>query len=132
MCNHVYQKFINAAALNLNGVAIAAAKTSDAFDVEGFNQMTIAVVHTYNAATTISLYLTYSEDGTNYCRMKTIDSIAAGTITISDATYSDATGGAADNFYLDIPINYKYMKITISCDGAGTDTAVVTVRLGAK
>jgi hypothetical protein len=124
-------KLIGADKLGLNGVSIIAAKTSNTIDVEAFSQMTVNIAITWAAATNIAFYLEDSEDASTWHRMNTIDSIASGSITLSDATYNKPIA-ASKNYYLDIPITYKYLRLVISCDGAGADSAIVQVRLGAN
>jgi hypothetical protein len=124
-------KLIGADKLGLNGVAIIAAKTSNTIDLEAFSQMTVEIAVTWAAATKISFYLEISEDASAWHRMNTIDSIAGGAITLSNAVYEKAIA-ASLNYFLDIPITYKYARLVISCDGAGADSAIVQVRLGAN
>lgn len=116
--------------LGLDGVALNATQTSNAFSTEGYNQLTTKVVHSNSSATAIAWYIEESDDnGTTWVRQQT-RSVSTGTETLSDHTISKAVTGDK-NFNHQLAITSNTARLVFSSTGGdASDLATVTVRVG--
>lgn len=119
------------AEVGLNGVTLAAERTSSSIASTGWNQLSVAVNLTARtAATTVTVSIDFSPDaGTTWYPIQT-GATAAGVVTLSDAVYTKAVS-AADTFAFNTPIAYDLLRLRLNgAGGAAGDVASVTVLLG--
>jgi len=126
---HGLQREISPAELGLNAVGGLSAATlnSSSFDCSGFNQLTLEAFLDYGNGATLTFQIETSPDNSTFHLLQT-SAVAAGTLTLSDATYSKGTG--VDTHYtVDLPVNYNFVRIA-NITGGSTDALTVTARLG--
>jgi len=120
----------DAATIGLNGVTLATARTSNSFSLEGYNQLAIYVDLTRTAATTVDIYLEYSDDdGTTWFRSQA-SSVAAGTETITDHLIQK-TVAADDTFVHFMEVFGKLGRLVVDgTSGGASDTIIVDLHFG--
>jgi len=119
-------KFIDSAV-----ILAASPVTSPTLDVTGFNQLTLECKLTYVASTkVVAVVYVCSDLATPVWKQIQSASIAAGVSTMSDLSFSRTHPAAADDDWaLNIPLNYKGLKIVFTSTGGTTDTIRVDARL---
>jgi hypothetical protein len=118
------QRRIANAAVNLAGTGFS----TDVFDTEGYNQLTVITQHTWVAASVVTFYLQFSEDGgTTWNTIQSI-AVAGGVATLTPLTYTKELT-ASDNYSANISINYSQMRLVYDSTGGTTDTDTVYVLL---
>lgn len=119
--------------LNLNARAITDSvySASSSFGVGDYTQMTVEIIHTNSSASDIQFWIEHSQDGTNWAREQSV-TIAAGTGTLVDYTYSRAVTGD-DAWFVQIPltIDGNHRLQFTGTSGDGTDDVTVYVHLSA-
>jgi len=126
---HGLQREISPAELGLNAADGLSAGTlnSNSLDCSGFNQLTLEAFLDYGNGATLTFQIETSPDNSTFHLLQT-SAVAAGTLTLSDATYSKGTG--VDTHYtVDLPVNYNFVRIA-NITGGSTDALTVTARLG--
>lgn len=128
------QTKLEPATLGLDGVTLAAERTSSTFALQGVSNLAVFVKHTYSAATRIDVNLDLTPDGldgigsvTNWYKSQSV-SISSGTATLSELDTQKATGGASGNYeirFSDLNAAYGRLRIS-STSGDASDIAVVT------
>lgn len=123
----------DAATIGLNGVSLVSGTpiTSNAFSLEGYNQMAVYVNLTRNASTAHTFYLEYSnDDGTTWFRAQA-SSVAAGTETLSDHTVSKTVSTSDTYVHLFGNIFGTLGRLVFdSTAGDADDTVVVNLMFG--
>lgn len=136
---HVRQRYINPGRLGVSAATMGDPVTSTAFDTTGYNQISIDVDYTYGSASALTIYLEvadhfdYSTNGASSATWRRLQtgSISSGTVTVSNAIYSNAVSDD-ENFQLQLPINNVGMARLVF-DGTSddaTDIITAAVHLG--
>lgn len=114
--------------VGLNLVVLTTERTSNTLSADGREQLTMNVnLSTWAAATTVSLAVDVSENGTTWFPMQS-ESIAAGIATLTPLIWRQAVS-AAELWSINTPIGAKFFRIRITSAAGTTDAASVTVRL---
>lgn len=114
--------------VGLNAAVLSAERTSNTLSADGREQLTMNVnLSTWADATTVSVAVDVSENGTNWFPMQS-ESTAAGIATLSPLIWRQAVS-AAELWSINTPINARLFRIRITSAGGTTDAASVTVRL---
>ena len=125
------QRDVIASKLNLSARAVVngSYSVSDAFGVQGYNQLTLEIFLDYAASTACLFYIETSKDNSKWHRVQST-STTAGTATCSDLVYSKAIAAADDYWTINIPLNYDYVRLGFTATGGTTDTVTVNAKLG--
>jgi hypothetical protein len=118
--------------LNLAGQTIANASTvrSNAFSINGWNQLSAGFALTRVAATAVTAYLELSFDGTTWFRQQA-SSISGGTEALSDHTMSKGSiSGSVNWFHHFGGVVGEFGRLTLSSTAGTTDTIIVHGVLG--
>jgi hypothetical protein len=111
-------------------LAAASPITSPTLDVGGFNQLTLECKLTYVASTkVVATVFVCSDLGTPVWKQLQGMALAAGVETQSDLSFSKAQSGADDDWVINIPLNYKGLKVVFTSTGGTTDVLRVDARL---
>ena len=105
--------------------------TTATLDVSGFNQLTLECKLTYVASSKVVAVVSVCSDlATPVWKQLQSESVAAGVATMSDLSLSRTHPAAADDdWVINIPLNYKGLKIVFTSTGGTTDTLRVDARL---
>ena len=105
--------------------------TSPTLDVSGFNQLTLECKLTYVASTkVVATVFVCSDLGTPVWKQIQSAAIAAGVATMSDLSFSRTHPAAADDDWaINMPLDYKGLKVVFTSTGGTTDTLRVDARL---
>ena len=84
-----------------------------------FNQLILNCDFTKGSLTSLKIKIEYSNDGTTYRQLAT-QGVSSGTITLTPAEFVMICSalGATQSFVLEIPIKYRYIKVSF----LGVDT----------
>mgnify|MGYP003138976768 CR=1 FL=1 len=125
---HTMQREISPAELGLNAATglDAGTKNSSSFDCSGFNQLSLDVFLDRGNGSSVTFQIEVSPDNSTFHLLQA-SSISSGTATLSDLTYSKATGGDK-HFTVDMPLNYEFVRVANITAGS-TDAITVTARL---
>jgi hypothetical protein len=122
---------ISAHELNLNGVTLDAARTSNVFAPEGMNQLMVNVTRVDNSGTATSFFFEHSGDNGTTWRRLTTGSISSGTETLSVHTVTIASSVANYSYYKSFLVASKdLMRITFNSNSDVADIVTVDILLG--
>ena len=126
---HFNQKFISAAELGLSAVTLAAERTSNTINCEGYSQLSIQIQATRDSYTRLDVNVEGTLDPASDLNWATehTASIAAGTVTLSPEDFQNTTSSTI-TYIIDKPINRRHIRIKISATAGGTDD-LATVKL---
>lgn len=122
---------------NLSAVScistVAAATRTATIDVgkigpsgKALPMVVVGIEHVYNASATVTMTCTASnDDGTTDYKIQDC-TMASGTCTSNDLSWSKASGAASSNWMWRIDsTGFVRLECTLLCSGAGTDTVTV-------
>jgi hypothetical protein len=134
MGNHKFairQEEFSPVDMGVNNKALNTIFNSTAIGTRGFNQLTLEFQYTKSTGGTLTFFIQTSPDGTNWGSTR-IGSVAAGVETLLARQFSIDLSAASENFTLDLPLNYAFIRIgTITMAGAAAaDKLSIFARLG--
>lgn len=89
-------------------------------DLQGLSQANLLVSFIKGSLTSAQLKVEFSIDGTNYFQ-ETFSSISTGTSTEELGEHKFTSEG---NYIINLPINYRYMKVSVKGTGTVTSSSV--------
>lgn len=89
-------------------------------NLQGFSQANLLVSFTKGSLTSAQLKVEFSIDGTNYFQ-ETFSTISTGTSTEIFGVHEFTSEG---NYIINLPINYRYMKVSVKGTGNVTSSSV--------
>ena len=126
---HAMQLDFDADTLGLNS-KLALDGATDAttpIDCTGFNQISWFIFLERGNGTSLTFKVEVSNDNSTYFVLQAA-AVSSGVATLTPIVYTKATS-ASKNIVVDMPVNYKYVKLT-TITGGSTDKITVTARLG--
>lgn len=128
MSQYVRQRELHETEL-VNGLDLTSSRTTAAFSVAGYNQLTVEIdLSSQNTVTRVDMGLETSGDGGTTWHAVQSATVVAGGATLDDLSYQK-TVGDADQWAINLATNYDLMRLTFSVGaGAGTSTDVITVK----
>jgi hypothetical protein len=116
--------------LGLNGVTLAATRTSNSFDMRYRSALTVTVKATRAAYTALVLTFQHSPDGGTTWADVQSESIAAGAGTLTDYSQTKTTSSSVNYSTSLIDLSYKDMRVKIAgTAGGASDTVQVWVEV---
>tara|TARA_Y100000034_G_scaffold112845_1_gene147208 strand:+ start:1001 stop:1399 length:399 start_codon:yes stop_codon:yes gene_type:complete len=96
-------------------------------DCTGFNQISWFIFLDRGNGTSLTFKVEVSNDNSTYFVLQAA-AVSSGVATLTPIVYTKATS-ADKKIVVDMPVNYKYVKLT-TITGGSTDAITVTARLG--